>query len=587
MSKVEFKEKSILIDGKKVQIISGAIHYFRVPAELWRDRLEKMSMCGLNCIETYMCWNLHEPEEGKYCFDGMLDFVKFIEIAQELGFYVIVRPGPFICAEWDNGGLPAWLMMKDGIEFRRMNTPYLEAVKKYYDVIMPMISKLQYDNGGPVIAVQVENEYGSYGHDREYIKTLRSYSSDNGITVPLFTADGGWDICIQGGIVDDSPMALTFGSRGLESFAIGRKYRPDDPAFCMEFWCGWFNHWGCGPHHTRDAASVADELDDMLHDNGNVNFYMFHGGTNFGFMSGANGFPNDKYTPDVTSYDYDGILSECGDATDKYFAVQNVIKKYRPDAKFSTPVPAKKSAYGKIYFEKSAELYGDAIDAVTETKTQLLTPVCMEKLKQSYGFINYRTVIDGPVKAELGLWSVRDRALIYIDGKHVFTYYRNDESCRTSVFEFRDGAVLDILVENMGRINYGPLIGRDTKGICDGVSLGNQYRFNWETSTLPMNDLSKIDFKDFKGVVEDRPAFYKAILEIPAESDDTFIKFPGVKGVVWVNGHNLGRYWNIGPGSTLYVPAPFLKKGANEIIVFELEKLNRPYVNFTDKPELG
>ena len=586
MSKVEFKEKAIYINGGKVQIISGAVHYFRVPRELWRDRLEKLKMCGLNCVETYMCWNLHEPQEGVFDFDGMLDFEAYIRLAQELGLYVIMRPGPFICAEWENGGFPGWLMLKEGIRFRFMNKPYLDAVENYYHVIMPKIAALQIDNGGPVIAVQVENEYGSYGSDKEYLAALRQFSIDDGITVPLFTADGGNDAAIQGGMLDDSPAALTFGSQALARFEILKKYRPDDPPFCMEFWNGWFDYWG-GEHHTRSAESAADELDDMLRAGGNVNFYMFHGGTNFGFNSGANGIPGGEYMPDTTSYDYDAPLSETGDITEKYLMIQNVIKKYRPDAPFGIPSSPRKIAYGKIDFTECSSLF-DCLPTIS-TAVDGVFPECMEKLGQYHGFIHYRARVNGPLSTALHLWDVKDRALVYLDGKLIYTYYRNDKSNHSPEINIPEsGAQLDILVENMGHINYGPVIGKDFKGICLGVSLGYQFISDWQMYSLPMDDeqLSKISFKPFDKILKGIPAFYRTTLEI-SDVADTFIEFPGKKGVVWVNGHNLGRYWNIGPGNTLYVPGPFLKQGINEIMVFETEELTKPYVKFVYKHNCG
>jgi beta-galactosidase len=475
-------------------------------------------------------------------------------------------------------------MVKDGVEFRRMNKPYLDAIRNYYHVIMPMLAKLQIDNGGPIIAMQVENEYGSYGCDKEYLKVLRQMSIDDGITVPLFTADGAADICIQGGMLEGTPMSLTFGSRGANAFELGKKYRPDDPSFCMEFWDGWFDHWGGQTHIDRNAEEVADEVDDMLHAGGSINLYMFHGGTNFAFTNGANGFPGEEYTPDITSYDYDAPLSECGDITEKYLKIQEVVKKYRPDAPFAIPEAPRKLAYGKVYFTECAELF-DCIDGLAEP-VRKINPECMEKLGQAFGFTHYRARVNGPLCCSIGLWDVKDRALVYLDGKQIFTYYRNDKQNRSPEIEIpAEGAWLDVLVENMGRINYGTLIGKDFKGICDGVTLGNQYIFNWDMYSLPMDNkqLAKIPFQPYQQIVQNKPAFYRANLEIQ-DVADTFIKFPGVKGVIWVNGHNLGRYWEIGPSSTLYVPAPYLKKGSNEIIVFETERLSRHYVNFIDKP---
>lgn len=589
MSRVKFEKKSIVIDGVPRQILSGAVHYFRVPEELWEDRLRKAAQCGLNCIETYLCWNLHEPEEGRFDFSGMLNLGKFIRTAAEQGLYVIVRPGPYICAEWDNGGIPAWLMTRPGIEFRRMNTPYLEAVERYYRAVLPILAELQYDAGGPVIAVQVENEYGSYGHDKEYLATLRRFCREGGITVPLFTADGAADLCIVGGMLEDSPMTLTFGSRGLEAFALGRRFRPEDPSFCMEFWDGWFDAWGCGKHHDRSPQEVADEFDDMIRAGGSVNFYMFHGGTNFSFWNGANGVKGGVYTPDTTSYDYDAPLSECGDPTEKYFLIRDVIRKHFPDVPTGTPEPSRKADYGKVPLLESAPFFPN-LDAISEKTVVSVSTKTMEELGQNFGFIHYRTRIAGPVRCcDLHLWEVHDRAIVYLDGKQHFIYYRNDASCCAPVFSVPEAGVqLDILVENMGRINYGPLTGRDFKGIVDGVTTGNQFQFDWEIRSLPMENrnLSRLSFQPFLWNDDSLPSFHRAFLEIPDEPADTFLQFPGVKGVVWVNGHNLGRYWNIGPGGTLYVPAPWLKKGKNEILVFELEKLKFPYLRFLDRHQL-
>lgn len=582
MGKVEFKKSAVRIDGKPTQIISGAIHYFRIPRKLWKDRLEKAVQCGLNAVETYMCWNLHEPQKDKFKFSGMLDFEAFIKLAGSMGLYVIVRPGPFICAEWDNGGFPAWLMIEEGIEFRRMNKPYLNAVNRYYKAILPRLKKLQYTAGGPVIAVQVENEYGSYGTDKEYINYIRELCVKGGINVPLFTADGASDLCIVGGIVPKCPMALTFGSKGKSAIEISKKYRPDDPFFCMEFWNGWFDHWKT-PHHTRPVSEVVQELDDMLSAGGSVNFYMFHGGTNFGFTNGANGTDNKDYGPTVTSYDYDCPVSECGDLTEKFFAVQEVIKKYRPDAKFGIPKSPKKIAYGEVRLTQSAELFAN-LDTISKKK-HTKSPQPMEKLGQSFGFIHYRTKIAGPMSdAALHLMSVRDRAMVFINGKHVWTYYRNDAE---SIFKCdipKEGITLDILVENMGRINYGPKSGLDLKGICGGVGYGNQYQFDWDTWTLPMDNLKKLKFGKFSDK-QDVPAFHRGTFEVK-EVADTFLKFPGVKGIAFINGFNLGRYWNEGPGSTMYIPAPLLKKGKNELVIFELHKLNSQNAELVGAPKL-
>lgn len=582
-SRVRFAEKAVWIDGRPVQLLSGAIHYFRVHPAYWRDRLQKAAQCGLNCVETYLCWNLHEPREGEFDFSGMLDFAAFIRAAQEAGLWVIVRPGPYICAEWDNGGLPAWLMLKPGIRFRRSDPVFLPPLKKFLARVVPVLRELQYDNGGPVIAVQIENEYGSYGHDREYLAALRDFYRSGGLTVPLFTADGGSRNYLANGLLEGTPAALTFGSRALDAFHDLRQFRPDDPLFCVEFWGGWFDNWG-DPHHARPAAEVADELDDILTAGGSINFYMFHGGTNFGFTAGANGRPGDRYTPDTTSYDYDSPLTEWGAATEKYFAIQSVIKRHFPEAKTAAPAPVRLAAYGKCAFTATAPLFAN-LDRVGRHR-RVLSPLTMEELGQQFGFVHYRTHFPGPVNTRLSLWGAHDRARVFVGGKSLCTYFRNDAHCETPNFDVPAAGVdVDILVENFGRVNYGPLVGRDFKGLTEGVTdcMGAN-RFYWDVWGLPLEtaDLEKLEFGPF-AYRPGAPAFHRAVLTIDDEPADTFLRFPGVCGVAWVNGFNLGRYWNVGPGDTLYVPAPVLRRGANEVLVFETDDLARPYANFVTR----
>ena len=579
MSKVEFKERKIFIDGKATQIFSGAIHYFRVHPELWRDRLEKLALCGFNCLETYMCWNLHEPHEGQFDFSGMLDFPRFIRTAQELGLYVILRPGPYICAEWDNGGLPHWLMNKEGIEFRRYNKVYLESIRKYFDQIMPLIKPLQYDEGGPIIAMQIENEYGSYGHDNDYIGALRDMTLDAGITVPLFTADGAGLAYLQNGMLPGTAAMLTGGSRPLNGFELLQTLRPDDPPFYMEFWLGWYDHWKNNPRKSRDADDVAREFDDIIRAGANVNMYMFHGGTNFGFTAGANKTrKNIDYTCDTTSYDYDAPITEWGDVTPKYWKLQETVKKYFPDAKTGTPGPVKRRSYGKIDFKESVTIF-DALDQIS-TPVRSKSPLTMEQLDQSFGFVHYRTRLAGPHKGNLWAPAVGDCADIFINGKKLATVFRDEKPEGIDFTVPPEGADIDVLVESFGRINYGYLTGKDPKGLPEGLLSWNAYLFDWQNRSLPMDNLDKLKFGPLKANME-VPTFFKGEFEVD-EIAESFIKFPGVRGVVWVNGFNLGRYWRVGSANTLYVPSPILKKGKNEIIVFETELLLAPYAESVD-----
>ncbi|MFY9296569.1 MAG: beta-galactosidase family protein [Caldicoprobacterales bacterium] len=575
----EISGNQFLYDGKPVRILSGAIHYFRVVPEYWRDRLLKLKACGFNTVETYVAWNIHEPRPDEFNFEGMADIVKFIEIAHELDLMVIVRPGPYICSEWEFGGLPSWLLADSNMRLRCYHKPFLKRVDKFFDELLPRLRPLLCTNGGPIIAMQVENEYGSYGNDKDYLNYLKKAMRDRGMDVLLFTSDGPTDGMLQSGTLEDVFMTANFGSRPEEDFAKLKEYQPDKPLVCMEYWNGWFDHWG-GKHHTRDGADVADVLDRMLKMGASVNFYMFHGGTNFGFYNGANRY--EKYTPTVTSYDYDAPLSECGDPTDKYYAVQEVLSKYVDVDKDLMPEPIPKKAYGRLELTETASLSHNLDRLSKPVKTACPEP--MEKLGQDYGFILYSTNIPGPRKDnQLFIQDVHDRALIFVDGEFKGIYMRDEPQDIT--FDIpEEGVKLDILVENLGRVNYGPHL-KDYKGITEGVRLGNQFLFGWTIYTLPLKDLSPLKYQ---GQKKDKlPAFFRGYLEVD-EPADTFLSMEGWgKGVVLVNGFNLGRYWNIGPTKTLYIPAPLLKKGRNEIVVFELESLKEPVVDFLGNPDLG
>jgi beta-galactosidase len=585
---VEITCSEIKIDGKAVQIISGAIHYFRIHPEQWSDRLQKAVQIGLNCVETYFCWNLHEPVPGEFDFSGILDFERFIKTAEDLGLYVIVRPGPYICAEWTNGGIPPWLLNVPGCRLRRANVPYLAAVKRWFDVLLPKLRQMQYTNGGPIIMAAVENEYGSFGRDSEYVKSLHKMYLEHGFDIPLVTADGGGNnYYLLGGSIPDLPVTLTFDCGDVLGYFAGKRMLfPDGPDFCMEYWLGAFDHWGA-PHHTIDIENAAKKLDMMLQVGASVNIYMFIGGTNFGFTSGANMGTapfGDDYLPHTTSYDYDAPLNEAGDPTPKYFALQRVIRKYRREASLKQVPVTKKITFPPVRLTESAVL-SEHLDELSEMrKTSDTEP--MEAFGQNQGFILYRTILRGPVgdpPVDIKIYGLRDRAQLWCDGTYLGTAYRNDKTISFPVKVPAEGSRLDVLVENMGHINYGPFFGKDLKGIIDGITIGYQYQNDYECFPLPLNDLSKLTFSKTAVMKSDCPVFYRGEFELK-ETADTFLTFPGEKGVIWINGFNLGRYWNIGPGNTLYVPAPVLKVGFNEIIVFELHKLNSLQVEFVDHP---
>ena len=583
MGNVEVRNRAIYIDGKAVQIISGTIHYFRVLPELWSDRINKAKQLGLNCIETYVCHNLHEPAPGEFDFSGMLDLERFLDEVKKAGLYAIVRPGSYICAEWENGGLPPWISSIADIDIRCSNPAFLEVTDRYLDNLLPRLKKHLFTAGGPVIMMQIENEYGSFGKDKVYLQHMRERFLANGIDIPLFTSDGASDSRLNGGTLPECMPTVNFGRYPARAFEVCRRHRPDSPDFCMEFWNGWFDHWG-EEHHTREAEDAAADLDEMLGNGCSVNLYVFHGGTNFGFTAGANG-NGDKlgiYAPTVTSYDYDAPLSECGDPTDKYFAFQNVIRKYRPDAPFGTPVPGKKQVPAPVKFIQTASLWSQ-LDALAEKK-HALKPLSMDKCGQGYGFINYRTIIDGPFESELFFPEVHDRVSAYLDGEYAGTVFRNDEEKKLPLVLKKKSGVLDLLVENTGRINYGPFVGRDIKGLPLGVCIGYQQQIDFDIWNLELKDLSRIVYGEFENLPQ-TPAFHRGVFNADA-GIDTFIQTPGVKGVIWINGFNIGRYWEIGPQKTLYIPGPLLKQGENEIVVFELHQLSSGSAGFTAIPEL-
>lgn len=586
MSQLEIRDGQYYLHGEPYRIVSGAVHYFRVVPEYWKDRLQKLQACGFNTVETYVAWNVHEPQEGQFQFEGMADIVQFIELAGQLGLHVIVRPSPFICAEWEFGGLPAWLLKESDMQLRCSDSAYLAKVDLYYDVLIPKLVPLLSTQGGPILAVQVENEYGSYGNDTSYLTYIRDGLVQRGIDVLLFTSDGPTDEMLLGGTIEDVHATVNFGSRVAESFGKYREYRETEPLMVMEFWNGWFDHW-MEPHHVRDAAEVADELDKILESGSSVNLYMFHGGTNFGFYNGANHIKT--YEPTVTSYDYDAPLSEWGDVTSKYEAVRSVFAKHGIEPGCEMPQPIPKYSYGKVTLSESATLL-DNLDQLSEpVKSTIIQP--MEKFDQAYGFILYSTWVKGPRSGQkLHIQEVRDRAQVFLDGKLLGVVERWDpKPLDISIPE--NGARLDILVENMGRINYGPRL-RDPKGITEGVLLDNQFLYNWTIRTLPLcpDSLSSVRYERTNAheLHVETPAFYKGSFEVEAIGD-TFLRFDGWnKGVAWINGFNLGRYWEIGPQRALYIPGPLLRKGRNEIVFFELHGfLTEPVITLSDQPDLG
>ena len=573
----EIVKKDFVKDGRPIKLISGAVHYFRNMPDTWDDIFDKLLAMGCNCVETYCAWNMHEKKQGEFDFSGGLNIGLFLKKAGEKGLMAIVRPGPYICSEWEFGGLPWWIQTDEDMEIRCKNEKYIACFDRYLDRLLAEVRPYLVTNGGNVIMLQCENEYGYYGDDKEYLNYLKEGFRKRGIDVPLFTSDGTSESDILDGCIDGLLATLNFGSRVEENFEAHDRLFPDSPKMCMEMWNGWFDAWGDDKHHTTSAEDYARVVDDMLK-RGHLNMYMFIGGTNFGFTSGANHY--EKYLPDVTSYDYDACLSECGDVTEKYMAVREVIKKYVDYPLPKVPANRPKKAYGKVNLPEKTGIFCSLERLSSPVHSDV--PKCMEKYGIGYGYIAYKTTLNRDYKdVKLTLETLGDRAQIYINKELIDVLYINDSL--ETVFSARKGDTLTILCENMGRTNFGPKMMRK-KGIAGRCLIDGRIHFGWDVYPLEMNNL---DALAFDGDADEKSAFYRGYFDID-ECQDTFLKLDNfTKGFVVINGFNLGRYWEIGPQVTLFVPKSVLKEGANEIVVFESDGLKgEPEVEFIDTPIL-
>jgi len=562
------------LDGAPFRVISGALHYFRVHPEQWADRIHKARLMGLNTIETYVAWNAHAPQRDAWRTEDGLDLVHFLELVAAEGMRAIVRPGPYICAEWDGGGLPAWLFQDGAVRIRSSDPQFLTAVGEYFGRLLPMLEPLQVQHGGPIILMQVENEYGAYGNDSDYLDSLTEMMRAGGITVPLTTIDQPVDQMLRDGGRPGLHRTGSFGSRAVERFATLRAHQPDGPLMCAEFWDGWFDSWG-GYHHVTDAQQSAAELRAILSAGGSVNFYMFHGGTNFGFTNGA----NDKgvYEPIVTSYDYDAPLDESGAPTEKYWAYREVIAEF---AEVADDRPGRREAAPELEGRFTAAQPLLDLLAAGEPNSG---PPTFGQVGATSGFVMYRTEIDVSGRHVLAFAEVRDRALISLNGAPVGAVVRGGELALTLPSDA--SGTLEVLVEDMGRVDYGPRIG-EAKGLIGPVTLSGVPLERWEAAPVDLERLRLIPGVPVSTLPVPGPVIAHASFVV-TESRDLFLDTQGWgRGVVWVNGFCLGRYWARSPQRTLYVPAPVVRAGDNELVVFELHALAAT-PRFVSAPELG
>jgi beta-galactosidase len=574
----------LLREGAPHQILAGSLHHFRVHPAQWADRIARVQAMGFNTIDTYIAWNLHQPDEHRAPdFEGTNDLRRFADLVAEAGLDLIVRPGPYICAEWDNGGFPAWLTRKPGIRLRCTDPAYLDAVAGWFDALVPQLVPLQASQGGPLVAVQVENEYGSYADDPDYLPWLRDALTDRGMTELLFTADGGTPDMQQAGSLDGTLAAVTLGSQPLAAAQLLRQRRPDEPFLCAEFWGGWFDHWG-ESHHVRNPDEAAATLGQMTGAGGSASLYMAHGGTNFGLHAGAN-HDGQRLQPTVTSYDSDAPIAEDGRVTAKFEAIRAVL---RPDL-VGAPLPQDPSllAPQRLPIEPGRALL--PLLALTSSMSRSPHPKSFEELGLDAGLMLYSTVTATAEGQPLRLLGLHDRALVFVDGEHVGTLEHEDDVLilpSTTASRMR----LEIVVENQGRINYGPLLGQG-KGILGGVLLGRRYVTGWASRPIPLDRWSRETLAT--AAVRDGalPAAGTGAGAYTAELDaargaDAFLALPGfTKGFVWIDDFLLGRYWNRGPQQTLYLPAPLIDT-RSVITVLEVERAGS-HLEIVDGPELG
>lgn len=559
-----------VVDGRPVQIISGEMHYSRIPPAYWRDRLLKAKAMGLNAITVYAFWNMHEPHPGQWDFSGQSDVALFIRDAQQAGLYVILRPGPYVCGEWSFGGYPNWLLKDPTIQVRSLDPKYMRAAEAYMDHLGQQLKPLLWTNGGPIIAVQVENEYGSYGKDKAYLEAMKQVDMNAGLgSVVMYTGDGPG---LWGGTLPELPAAIDIGpGDAQDGFKELLKFRPNSQLmYAAEFYPGWFDQWGKA-HAT--GAPIAEQLKDLnwiLSQGYSVSLYMFHGGTDWGFMNGANA-SGKSFEPQTTSYDYAAPLDEAGNPTPNYYALRNLFQKFQPSVKLpAIPASVPLISVAPFTLKQSSSLWKN-LPAARHSED----PLHFEDFEMETGYMLYRTEIHGPTKGTLDIGGARDYAVVYLDGKQIATLDRRLGQHETNLVVSGKSMRLDILVEDTGRINYGRQFATDRKGLIFPVLLNGVKFEGWDNYPLRM---ASAPIQHWSKARTSGPAFHQGTFNLRTVGD-TYLDVSALgKGPIWVNGHAVGRVWNIGPQQSDYVPGCWLRKGHNTVTVFDLEDEDNPEI---------
>ncbi len=560
-----FSGPEFLLDEKPFQIISGEMHPARIPAEYWKHRIQMAKAMGCNTISAYIFWNYHESEEGVFDFStGNHNIASFIKMVQDEDMWLILRPGPYVCAEWELGGIPPYLLRIPDIRLRCMDPRYMAAAERYIIRLAEEVRPFQITRGGPLLMIQIENEYGSFANDRNYLARLKEVWTANGIEVPTFTGDGPTTYMLEAGTLPGSAVGLDSGSKP-EHFELAAKMNPGVPVFSSETYPGWLTHWG-ESWAKPDSASLIQEVKFLMDNKKSFNFYVIHGGTNFGFTAGANS-GGKGYEPDVTSYDYDAPINERGVATSKYMALRELIGSYLPKGKKLPDIPDPLPAIDiPIIFPTRFTSMWDNLPQPVNS----VTPKPFEAYNQDYGLILYRTELIGHKQGKLTVTDVHDYATVFLNGEYIGRLDRREGINTIDIPESKvANPVLEILVEGMGRINFAQYL-IDRKGITERVTLNGMTLMNWKVFNLPMNEKFIYDLRSSGKMVNKPGIFYKGNFSLAIVGDTYFDVSGYKKGIVWVNGHNLGRYWEIGPQKRLFCPGTYLKPGLNEIIIFDL-----------------
>ncbi len=561
-----------MLDNLPFQIISGEMHPARIPAEYWRQRIRMAKAMGCNTISAYLFWNYHESEEGVYDFTtGNHNIAEFFKIVQEEEMWLILRPGPYVCAEWELGGIPPYLLRIPDIKLRCMDPRYMAAAERYIGKLAAEIKPFLITKGGPLLMLQIENEYGSFGNDRNYLNRLKEVWKDNGIDVPTFTGDGPTKYMLEAGSLPGSAVGLDSGS-SLADFELANKINPGVPVFSSETYPGWLTHWG-EKWAKPDSSELLNEVKFLMDNKKSFNFYVIHGGTNFGYTAGANS-GGKGYEPDVTSYDYDAPINEQGQVTPKYMALRKLLGSYLPKGKKLIPIP------DPIPTIELTSTYMQPFTTVWDNLPQpviSVQPKTFEGYGQDYGFILYKTQLLGHKSGKLVVTDIHDYATVFLNGVYIGKLDRREGLNSIDLPEtVVESPVLEIFVEAMGRINFAQNL-IDRKGITDRVTLNGMTLMNWQVYNLPMDRQFIYDLRSSGKTLKKPGVFFKGNFMLSRAGgnlgSDTYIDVSAyTKGIVWVNGHNLGRFWNIGPQKRLFCPSPWLKEGINEIIVFDLHQ---------------